>query len=898
MTIDVILLIGLLLLWVGLRRQGERIRDLEAALGTATAQRVAAAPEQADDIQPAEPTEAETAASDAFGTPQADEEPAGPGPWATAAARAEAEAPIVAARPDIETAIGTRWAVWIGGIALALGGIFLVRYTIEAGFFGPGVRIAGAVLFGLLLAVAGEYARRSGFSRPIGGLSAAYIPAILTAVSAFTLFGAIYAAHAVYFFIGPTAAFLLLALVAFATLGMALIHGQALAGLGLLGSYLTPMLVSSEAPNPWTLFIYLSIVMVFAAAIAARQRWRALMVGSIVGGGLWSLLFLAYGLDDEARPLLVLQLVVIGALVFLWLPREKVRRFDPAAITVAGFAAVIELLLPYSPAFAPPTGALTGSLIIVAMLAAAVLRPAAWPLLQAGGLAALAIKAEPILLGQVNLDLRDRHIAIDGSWLPDEGPGAFRIGVALALVFLVTCAWLARRLAADHPLRAAAFAIWAVLLPLATLSSAWFSYANLDVDWTYAALALVLAGVLAVVAETTARVESPPQAGGHAVSILAAGAAAAFAFALMAGLTPLPTTILTGLATAGAAALTRYRAWPVIGWIAVALAALTMARVIVDPALVGAAGLSTTPFFNALLPGYLIPAFAFAFAAWQLARTTAGRPMLAMQAFATVFALVGAGMLVRHAMNGGLLVAGDPTLAEQAIHTLIAIGAGAVLLELDTRSPSPVFRWGSVAAGVASTLFITASHFIVLNPLFTNESTGTIPVFNLLLLAYLMPAGAMAALAYRARERRPRWYVTMLALTAAALAFAYVSLSVRRLFQGEFIGLWKGMDGLETYTYSAVWLVLGVAILAIGLKLGSRALRLASAVLVVTAVAKVFLFDMSELEGILRALSFMGLGVVLIGIGMVYQRMLASPGAPAGPATEPEPEPAAPPELP
>ena len=40
--------------------------------------------------------------------------------------------------PDIETALGTRWAVWVGGLALALGGIFLVRYSIEAGFFGPG----------------------------------------------------------------------------------------------------------------------------------------------------------------------------------------------------------------------------------------------------------------------------------------------------------------------------------------------------------------------------------------------------------------------------------------------------------------------------------------------------------------------------------------------------------------------------------------------------------------------------------------------------------------------------------------------------------------------------------------------------------------------------------------
>ena len=68
--------------------------------------------------------------------------------------------------------------------------------------------------------------------------------------------------------------------------------------------------------------------------------------------------------------------------------------------------------------------------------------------------------------------------------------------------------------------------------------------------------------------------------------------------------------------------------------------------------------------------------------------------------------------------------------------------------------------------------------------------------------------------------------------------------------------------------------MLGVALLAAGLVLKSQVLRLASAALVVVAVAKVFVLDMAELEGVLRALSFIGLGVVLIGIGLFYQRMI------------------------
>jgi uncharacterized membrane protein len=175
-----------------------------------------------------------------------------------------------------------------------------------------------------------------------------------------------------------------------------------------------------------------------------------------------------------------------------------------------------------------------------------------------------------------------------------------------------------------------------------------------------------------------------------------------------------------------------------------------------------------------------------------------------------------------------------------------------------------------------SVLFILGQHFLALNPLFTDESTGRIPVFNLLLLAYLLPAIAAGALALYARGKRPRWYSAMLALVAALLAFAYATLSVRRLFKGEYIGLWSGLGQWETYSYSALWLVMGVVLLTLGVRLKSQVLRIASAALISVAVLKVFLFDMSELEGVLRALSFIGLGGVLIGIGLFYQRLLTS----------------------
>lgn len=245
-----------------------------------------------------------------------------------------------------------------------------------------------------------------------------------------------------------------------------------------------------------------------------------------------------------------------------------------------------------------------------------------------------------------------------------------------------------------------------------------------------------------------------------------------------------------------------------------------------------------------------------------------------MEAAAALFALLTLAMLVRHAMNGGVINADAPTLAEQAIYTLIAIGAGAILVALDMRSPSSVLRIGSLAAGVVSVCFVVAQHFVLLDPLFTDESTGKIPVFNLLFLSYLLPAIAAGALALYARGKRPKWYSAMLGLLASVLLFAYATLSVRRLFQGEHIGIWAGMGQLETYAYSALWLAMGVGLLVAGVWQKSQVLRIASAALIAVAVAKVFIFDMSELEGMLRALSFIGLGAVLIGIGLFYQKLL------------------------
>ena len=105
------------------------------------------------------------------------------------------------------------------------------------------------------------------------------------------------------------------------------------------------------------------------------------------------------------------------------------------------------------------------------------------------------------------------------------------------------------------------------------------------------------------------------------------------------------------------------------------------------------------------------------------------------------------------------------------------------------------------------------------------------------------------------------------------LLFGWISLSIRHWFHPVSLDVGPTSDA-ELYTYSVAWLAIGIAILTTGMFFGIRALRLLSGAVIVAVVAKVFVVDMSNLEGFLRALSFIGLGAVLVAIGLVYQRLL------------------------
>lgn len=819
------------------------------------------------------------------------------------AARASGVTTIDAVAPrqkeSLESRLGARWAVWVGGIALALGGIFMVKYSIDAGLLSPAVRLFIAAVFGLVLMAVGEFVRRRAVPLVAGAFQNAMIPGILTAAGAVTLFGVCYAAHGVYGFIGPVMAFALLALVSLATVGLSLLHGQSLAGLGLLASLITPALVSSESPSPWSLFGFLGVAWIATLLAARIRRWTVVPSMANIGLCLWALAYIASATPFETRPVTLIMLVMIAGVAFVWPGKlagtsdsQPVETDQPLAATrtswertmtppfaaitaTAGISALLTALAMITPlATASGYPVIEFSLIVAALAALGAVRShAVYPAILSALAAIAGVWSMTALSGL--LTFIDPAMPGPITTFAVSGRTAMLASMGLSCVFIALGALAVHLHGKDRPPLATIWAAITAVVPIALTGMSLLMTGNLTFDLPHGLFALAAGLALLGLAEWFSRNKTADDRLDLPHAFLIAGSLGLIVIALHALTDGLATTILIALAGAGYVAATRLRPWPALPWMMAGAAIAVLARIAWEPTIVGALHLGKTPVFNALLAGYGIPALLLVIAAFELRRWPDLRVRNLLQALASLFVLLTVAILVRHAMNGGVLDSAVPTLSEQSIYTLLAIGASGILMTLDQKSPSPVFRYGSMVIGVLSIVSILGAHLIGLNPYLSGELLGSIPFFDLLLIGYLLPGLGYAGLAWYARGKRPVPYVTVLAVAAAVLVFAWATLCVRRFWQGQNIADWKGFLQGETYTYSVVWLLLGVLLLVLGSRFNAKSIRIASAVLVFVAVLKVFLIDMANLEGFLRALSFIGLGAVLIGIGLFYQKILS-----------------------
>jgi len=778
--------------------------------------------------------------------------------------------PLIAPPPaqpriDIEQVLTQRWGVWLGAAALLLAAVFLVRTGVEQGWLVPTPRsrcVLAFVLGGLLI-LAAEWLRRR--PTPLGSM-VDYAPSALAAGGVGAWLAGAYAAGPMYGLVPPLAGFVLVAAAGLAGLALSLRFGPLVAAVGLAGAFATPLLVDTGASSAVGLFGYLLLVSAAAWGVVRFTAWTWLGWAASVAGTAWIILYAQDVGADVAAPGLFVPAAVALSLALLpgaALDHPVGRRLSWAPFLLLGLAGLMLAVLSGDPA------ARLGVLLLAPV---AVTKGWAEPrLARLPYLAALLTLGVLLTWTLPNFQATDEAVSIagvvqavlPGPWAPGAILPFLETAGAMALWFAAAGALLERR--SPQPLP------WAALVaavPLLVLAVSYLQVGRFQPDIAWAATAAALAAALVGAASAS----RPGSMGVQRAGVHAAGAVGALALGCAILLSAQWLTLAVALFL------------PALAWIEhrVGLPALRrVALVVADVVLVGlvlnrfvlAYDIGSLPVLNGLLLAYGVPALCLALAARMFRREADDLVVAVLEGGACAFAALLVALEIHHGVNAGNLSAFNPDFIEAALQVSALGGVAVILQRLHLRSGRPVLGWAWWLLGGLALL--GGGSLLVFNPAFTGDPVGRSLLGNALLPAYAVPAGlAILALRGGAGPRRS------LAGYALLAVFAWVTLTVRQAFHPSLLAFGGEDDSdFELWAYSGAWLALGAAWMAASLRSGQRGLRLAALALVALVAAKVFLLDMAGLGGLWRVVSFLGLGLTLIGLGAFYRRFVVPSAA-------------------
>jgi hypothetical protein len=894
------------------------------------------------------------------------------------------EEPAPPAKPSRSAAdwLSENGLAWIGGGALALGGLFLVAYAAQRGLFGPPMRIGAAVVLGLAALAAGEALRRGLGGREPNRL----VAALTTGAGAAILFGAIWAAYRLYGFIPAGGAAALLAGVSFGLLALALLHGEALGVLAIAGAYVTPVICATPGFPKAPLDIFIGLILATGIAIASLRRWRVAALVTLGGAGVWALgrvfdadpagasalalaapLLILAGMlarpqrsaepEAPARPAVPMFLIsVILASVVAWVvcARNDNHGLMFAMSTLAGIAACIaaadrvgrgQRLALLAPVIATGLAALIApkTSADVLWLIFAVLASATAGLVSAGGRGAAR---QPAMIGAaaaavtMTLLIGPLAVAMPGlDWAIDAGVAALLAAGAASLALrsadaktdLASGAWiaaaaevmgLALHASLDPRATPIAYGVLGLALAALALRLRWRGFAEaaavaclagfaalLQPKIAWAAItshqawlmiaAITVGAVLAQVATwLTLKAKRDAAGAAEAASTLAVMTGLLGAFlviqtlgqpkgggAMMGAFAQASVRTLLLLA-AGLMLTLRGAATPIGRFRAPVLLALGAAHGVLLEVLIlnpwwGFGGhVAGPPLFDNLFLGLLAPGLVLGETARRAGKTgnwIAGPSFGVGLGFLAIWILTE----IRRLFHGPDLSSGPVTHAEAAAYG-VAILALAALLDLGRLRLSRALSGGSTALGEVFGAFtwfgLGVGLFILAYTAapWWGPLDGDLVLPTVFFALYVMAAALSAGLAILAR-RAQRTALANGALIAASIeVFVLLSLAIRFTFHGGAMREPLREASLETWTFSAIWALYGLAMLSGGAFRRDGPLRIMGLALLLLTTVKVFLFDLGHLDGVARAASFLALGVALLVAALAARRFGAA----------------------
>jgi uncharacterized membrane protein len=206
---------------------------------------------------------------------------------------------------------------------------------------------------------------------------------------------------------------------------------------------------------------------------------------------------------------------------------------------------------------------------------------------------------------------------------------------------------------------------------------------------------------------------------------------------------------------------------------------------------------------------------------------------------------------------------------------------------------SSVLLWLSVTARADFLRYFAAFALTlgIARLLFFDQIRAETLLFNMRFATYAVAIAILAGIAIlgkRHASQAEAIFLDIAVVGANLLALIALTLEASDYFDrqslsgGRLASSYAQMNLARDFSYSAIWLVYGAALMTVGFRKRSAFVRWQSLILIAFTICKVFLYDVSQLGGSYRIVSFIALGAVLLGISFIYQRdwLGLSPHAP------------------
>jgi uncharacterized membrane protein len=204
------------------------------------------------------------------------------------------------------------------------------------------------------------------------------------------------------------------------------------------------------------------------------------------------------------------------------------------------------------------------------------------------------------------------------------------------------------------------------------------------------------------------------------------------------------------------------------------------------------------------------------------------------------------------------------------------------------------FALGALVLGVGRLLLI-------------DDFSTTQLIFNMRLATYAVAVVVLGVVAWYAERRTDEAARAVGAIAIVAInVLSLIALSrevadyfsrqmsaihqvyTRPVYAPAYGGEWRRVEIQRDFTFSALWMAYGAMLMVVGFWRRSAFVRWQALLLIAATIAKVFVYDVSQLDKGFRIVSFMVLGVLLLAISFVYQRdwlQLSNKARKEGPAS-------------